>query len=147
MKSLNRVFLMGHLGFTPELHTGKSGRPYTRLRLATGRYKANEGGGFAESTDWHSVFVWGEEAKRCAEYLSIGAMVFVEGSLSYWQVATDVDTPKAESGYKNAIHADNIRFITYGRGAGATVENIIDVENLDNHQPPRNHNAVAHPVM
>jgi single-strand DNA-binding protein len=143
MKSLNRVFLMGHLGGAPELRTSKNGNPYTRLRLATNKFMAKEDGTKDTKTDWHSVFVWGDDANRCAEYLRTGALVFVEGSLSYWEVALEGTTEKSQTGYKNAIQADRIRFITYGRGA----ESEDSPENLDNPAPPRNHNAVAHPVM
>lgn len=140
MKSLNRVFLMGHLGATPELQTSRSGKPYTRLRLATNRFRMKDDGGKEESADWHSVFVWGDQAERCARWLTKGAMVFVEGSLTYWQVAMDGGTDTA---YKNAIHADDVRFITYGKGA----EFATGAENLDIPRGARNHNAVAHPVM
>jgi single stranded DNA-binding protein len=89
MKSMNRVFLMGHLGGAPELRTSKNGNPYTRLRLATNKFMAKEDGTKDTKTDWHSVFVWGDDANRCAEYLRTGALVFVEGSLSYWEVALE----------------------------------------------------------
>ena len=144
MKSLNRVFLMGHLGGAPELQTSKGGKPYARLRLATNRSQRREDGSYEDKAEWHSVFVWGDQAERCTRWLNKGALVFVEGALSYWQVALDGVGETAEKiGYKNAIHADNIRFITYGRNS----ESLSDMENLDNPPPSRNHNAVAHPVM
>jgi single-strand DNA-binding protein len=132
---------MGHLGRAPQLQSSKSGNPYTRLNLCTNRYLPKEDGGFEEKAEWHSVFVWGDQATKCAEYLRTGALVFVEGSLTYWQVAQERSDEK--TAYKNAIHADRVRFISYGKEA----EEPIDLENLDNPQVTRNHNAVAHPVM
>ncbi len=144
MKSLNKVFLMGHLGHSPELHESKSGRPYTRLNLCTNRYMPGKDGEDAsEKPEWHSIFVWGDQATKCTEYLRKGALVFVEGSLTYWQVAQESTGEKGKNGYKNAIHADHVRFISYGRAAEAPT----DLENLDIPSGSRNHNAVAHPVM
>ncbi len=145
MRSVNRVFLMGHLGQNPELQRSKAGKSYTRLSLATDRFKK---GASAEeesekpSTDWHSVFVWGEQAEHCVQYLRRGALVYVEGALTYWQVAqpTDVETAK---NYKNAIQAERVNFITYGK----RTETSEDAANVDNPAPARNHNAVAHPLM
>lgn len=135
MKTMNRVFLMGHLGHPPELMQSKNGKPYTRLNLATERYR---GPGEDKATDWHSIFVFGDDAQRCADSLGKGALVFVEGNLSYWKMASNGenrDTP-----YKNAVHADRVRFITYGKSA----DHAVSMENLDNLAAPRNHNAVAH---
>jgi single-strand DNA-binding protein len=126
-KSINRVFLMGHLGQKPELKTSRSGRPFTRLNLATARYRGPDS---EDSTDWHSVFVFGDEAERCAKWLDKGALVFVDGSLNYWK--SEAEQP--EKRYQNAISADRVNFITYGR----------HLETVDNSGTPRNHNAVAH---
>ena len=126
-QSMNKVFLIGHLGHRPELRTTKEGKPYARLRLATSRYM---GPGVEESTDWHSVFVFGDAAERCGQYLSKGARVFVQGNLRYWESQDE------KNKYQQAINADKVDFITYsGRS---------EAENVDNSGTPRNHNDVAH---
>ena len=134
-KSMNKVFLMGHLGRTPELHQSKGGRPYARLSVATNRRWTDAEDGLKEATDWHSVFVWGPLAERCANYLQRGALIFVEGSLTYWTVAQDAASP-----YKNAIHGHDVRFLTSPKAAGTLSESEI----LDIPEEARNHNAVAH---
>jgi len=135
MKTINRVFLMGHLGAKPELRLSKAGKPYTRLSLATRRYRGPDED---EATDWHSVFVFGAEAERCANWLDRGALLFVEGTLSYWQVTKEEENRAFP--YRNAINADQVRFISYGK----SMDNSVALENLDNPDSPRNHNAVAH---
>lgn len=134
-KCINKVFLMGHLGHQPELKTSRSGKPYARLNVATNRRWLDPEGGEKESTEWHSVFVWGALAERCTGYLKKGALVFVEGSLTYWHVATEEGSP-----YKNAIHGHDVRFLNHPRAPLAAAE----VENLDNPEEAVNHNAVAH---
>lgn len=144
MKSLNRVFLMGHLGHTPELIISKAGRPYTRLSVATNRTWMNGEDQREERTEWHSVFVWGQLAQNCTNHLRKGALVFVEGALSYWQVAE-------EKQYKNAIHGHEVKFLNFSGKASETTLGVdgadaLSVEDLDNPAPARNHNAVAHPA-
>lgn len=127
-KSMNRVFLMGHIGHKPEMRTSKEGKPFARLRLATARYRGPD---LPETTDWHSVFVYGNEADACVKYLEKGAMVFVEGNIRYWD-----NGEEDKNRYQQAITADQIRFITYSGRAS--------LENVDNSGVARNHNAVAH---
>ncbi len=134
-KSMNKVFLMGHLGRTPELQQSKAGRPYTRLSVATNRRWTDADEGTKEATDWHSVFVWGALAQRCVDCLQRGALVFVEGSLTYWSVAQE-----STAVYKNAIHGHEVRFLTSPKSAVT----LSDSENLDNPEEAGNHNAVAH---
>jgi single-strand DNA-binding protein len=156
MQSMNKVILIGRLAAKPELKQSRNGNPYTRLRLATRRLKGlKEDGANDETsgsdarhredrfhTDWHSVFVWGTTAENCARYLNKGALVSIEGSLSYWEVAQE-EQPTL---FKNAIRAEQVQFLTYGSPAGEEAERVEIVEILDNIEPPRNHNAVAHPA-
>jgi single-strand DNA-binding protein len=138
---MNRVFLMGHLGHAPELLESKNGKPYARLAIATNRVRYSEGQERETFTDWHSVFVWGKQAENCAEYLQKGALVFVEGHLSYWQ-------PSNEKLYKTAVQAERVQFLNTRQGLEAAFEgeNLSSSENLDNSEVSRNHNAVAHPA-
>lgn len=152
MQSMNKVILIGRLAAKPELKQSKNGNPYTRLRLATRRLKSQKDELVGEDaagaaprdredrfhTDWHSVFVWGTTAENCVRYLNKGALISIEGSLTYWEVAQD-----EQAQFKNAIRAEQVQFLTYGAPASPEAEH---VEILDNFEPPRNHNAVAHPA-
>lgn len=133
MKSMNRVFIMGNLGHAPELTESKNGRPYTLLRVATQKSRPRDDGGYEEIPEWHSIFVWGKLAETCARNLRKGALVFVEGSLSYWQ----------DSGgkiYKSAITAENVHFLNIRKVSEEQTTGI----HLDNPGSARNHDAVAH---
>jgi single-strand DNA-binding protein len=147
MKSMNRVFLMGHLGRKPELMISKAGRPYTRLNVATNRSWLNAEENWEERTDWHSVFIWGPLAERCTNDLRKGALVFVEGSLTYWQVAQESDKV-----YKNAIHGHEVRYLNPMRSGQPEMQAMtaeqdgVQAPDLDIPEPSINHNAVAHPA-
>ncbi|MGE0764178.1 MAG: single-stranded DNA-binding protein [Bdellovibrionales bacterium] len=107
MRSLNKVFLLGHVGHTPELLTTKAGQPYTRLSIATHRrWKEKEEEKWSESTDWHSVMVWGTLARICTDGIAKGALVFVEGQLSPYSQVREDGTQET----KLSIHAKKVSF-------------------------------------
>lgn len=144
MKTVNKVTLIGYLGANPELQISKTGKPYSRLRLATHRSFQNAEDKWETKTDWHSVFVWGPMAQRCCHDMEKGALLLVEGSLTYWQAAQQIE-------YKNAIHAFEVKLLAHGtKSADTAPESEIEEpprsEDLDNSEPSRNHNAVAHPA-
>lgn len=106
MKSLNKVYLLGNLGQAPELRTATNGQFYTRLSLATHRRWKGENEQWQELTDWHSVMVWGNQAKSCASRLTKGSPVFVEGQLSPYEGKNE----KGEKTFKLSIHAQRVTF-------------------------------------
>ncbi len=73
---VNRVTLVGRLGHDPELKATNSGKSVVTLDVATTEKWANE-----EHTEWHKVIVWGNTANACAQYLTKGKLVYVEGSI------------------------------------------------------------------
>ena len=139
MRTMNKVMIIGRLGQDPELMESRTGNPYTRLSLATDRWQRKEDGTSEEKPDWHSVFVWGADATRCACYLRKGALVYVEGTLTYWHIQKETNRE-----YRNAISADQVSFLTNPRAA---LEPAAEFERLDNSEGSRNHNAVAHPLV
>jgi single-strand DNA-binding protein len=146
MRSMNRVFLLGHLGQNPEVKLSQNGKPYTRLSLATNRVWTNAEDERQEKSDWHSVFVWGPLAEQCCHSLRKGSLVFVEGSLTYWKVAKTTNGTQ----YMNAIHGHEVRFLSSNKSPETAPLEPMSIEgapeNLDNFSEPRNHNAVAHPA-
>lgn len=90
MRSLNKVFLMGRLGQQPQLEESTKGTPFTRLSLATHRSRKSPGDNtWQETTDWHSVSVWGRQAQTCVDHLTKGSLVLVEGDIRTYTVERD----------------------------------------------------------
>jgi single-strand DNA-binding protein len=106
MKSINRVFLVGRLGSDPEMKTTKNGKTYARLSLATDKWSKLEDGKWEQKTEWHKVTVWGHEATKCADRLSKGAPVFVEGELSRYNYEQN-----GEKRFQTSITAQAISFL------------------------------------
>jgi len=84
---INKVILIGNLGADPELRATQSGTSVATLRLATSRKWKNKDGQLQDETEWHRVIVWAQSAEFCANYLSKGSKIYVEGRLQTrkWQ--------------------------------------------------------------
>lgn len=79
--SVNKAILVGRLGADPELRRLPTGRPVCEFRVATNHSKKGADGEYVDSTDWHRVVVWGNQAEPCKTYLAKGCEVFVEGRI------------------------------------------------------------------
>ncbi|RMD85523.1 MAG: single-stranded DNA-binding protein [Candidatus Dadabacteria bacterium] len=117
MASVNKVILLGNLGHDPELRHTANGRAVTTLRIATNEQWTDPSGQRQERTEWHNVVVWGRQAETCAQYLSKGRQVFVEGRLrtQKWQDQQGNERSRTE------IIADRVQFVG-GPAAVAPVE-------------------------
>ena len=104
--SLNKVTLIGRLGKDPETRYTGSGDQVCTLALATSRTWTPAGGGERqEATEWHTVVAWRKLAEQCAEYLTKGRLILIEGRIETrnWE---DKDTGKKV--YRTEIIADNM---------------------------------------
>ncbi len=81
MMSLNRAQLIGNLTRDPELRTTASGQSVVNFGIATNRSYKDRDGQKQEQTEFHNIVAWGKLADICAQYLSKGRKVFVEGRL------------------------------------------------------------------
>ena len=109
MASFNKVLLMGNLTRDPELRYTAGGSPVASLGLAVNR-KYRQGDEMKEETCFVDVTVWGKLGETCAEYLTKGRPVFVEGRLNF-------RTWETEDGQKRSkldVVAYNVQFL--GRG-------------------------------
>ncbi|MCP2605324.1 single-stranded DNA-binding protein [Candidatus Aminicenantes bacterium AH-873-B07] len=83
INSLNRVFLIGHLGGEPEVrYIAQGERAVARFSLATNEVyfdqAANEN---KKRTEWHRIVAWGKLAEFCEKYLTKGKQIYIEGKL------------------------------------------------------------------
>ncbi|MFC2108334.1 single-stranded DNA-binding protein [Candidatus Bipolaricaulota bacterium] len=79
--SLNRIILIGNLTADPELRYTPSGTARTRFSIAVNRQYKNASGQLQEETTFVPIVTWGSQAENCANYLSKGRSVAVEGRL------------------------------------------------------------------
>jgi len=79
--SLNRVILIGNLTADPELRYTPSGTARTKFSIAVNRQYKNASGQLQEETTFVPIITWGSQAENCANYLSKGRSVAIEGRL------------------------------------------------------------------
>jgi single-strand DNA-binding protein len=117
MAGVNKVILIGNLGRDPELRYTQGGQAVANFTLATTERFPTREGERQERTEWHRIVAWGRTAELCAQYLSKGRSVYVEGRLQTreWE---DRDGQKRRT---TEIVAQSVQFLG-GRegGAGAT---------------------------
>jgi len=94
----NKVILVGNLGKDPELKYTQTGRAVCNFNLAVNERWTDQNGDRQEKTVWVRVAAWGALGENCAQYLSKGRQVLVEGRL---------DDPGAWIGDDKEAHAQN----------------------------------------
>lgn len=102
---LNRVILIGRLTRDPELRYTPGGAAVTKMAIAVDRQFANRQG--ERATDFIDIVAWQKLAETCANYLSKGRLIAVEGRL---QVRSYDDSQGIRRKAAEVV-ADNVRFL------------------------------------
>jgi single-strand DNA-binding protein len=108
MANINRVVLVGNLTRDPELRHTPSGTAVCKLRVAVNTRQKDSSGQWVDKPNYFSISVFGNQAESCAQYLSKGRPVAIDGRLEWreWQ--------DRESGQKRQavdIIADSVQFL------------------------------------
>jgi single-strand DNA-binding protein len=112
--NINRVVLLGNLTRDPELRHTPSGMAVCSLRIAVNtRRKDGQTGEWTEKPNYFDVTVWGNQGENCAQYLSKGRPVAIDGRLE-WREWDAQDGTKRQA---VEIIADSVQFLG-GRGEG-----------------------------
>jgi single-strand DNA-binding protein len=106
--NINRVVLVGNLTRDPELRHTPSGTAVCKLRLAVNtRQKDQATGEWGDKPNYFDITVWGNQGESCANFLSKGRPVAVDGRLD-WREWTQDDGQKRQA---VEIIADSVQFL------------------------------------
>ncbi len=111
--SVNKVILVGRLGKDPEQFVTQNNRTRCKMVLATNHSFQDKEGQWQETTTWHPLTVWGKQAERCAQFLTKGSQVFVEGHIS----RREYTDPQGEKKWFTEVVGQRVIFL---RGVGGT---------------------------
>ena len=111
MASVNKVILIGRLGRDPELRYTQGGQAVANFTLATNERFANKSGEPQERTEWHRIVAWGKTGELCAQYLSKGRSVYIEGRLQ----TRDWEDKEGQKRSTTEIVAQNVTFLDSAR--------------------------------
>ena len=109
--NINRVLVTGNLTKDPELRSTPSGTSICKLRLAVNTRRKDSSGQWVDKPNYFDITVWGNQGESCAQYLSKGRPVAVDGRLE-WREWDAQDGTKRQA---VEIVADSVQFLG-GRG-------------------------------
>jgi single-strand DNA-binding protein len=112
--NINRVVLTGNLTRDPELRTTPSGTSVCGLRVACNTRRKDASGQWVDKPNYFDVTVWGAQGENCAQYLSKGRPVAVDGRLE-WREWEDQQGNKRQA---VDIIADSVQFLGSPAGDG-----------------------------
>jgi single-strand DNA-binding protein len=112
--NVNVVVVTGNLTRDPELrHTG-GGTAVCDLRVAVNSRRKDQSGNWVDKPNYFDVTVWGAQGENCANYLSKGRPVAIEGRLDWreWEAK--------DGGKRQAVQiiANTVQFLGSRDGAG-----------------------------
>ena len=108
MANINRVVLVGNLTRDPELRHTPSGTAVCKLRVAVNtRQKDQSTGQWGDKPNYFDVTVWGNQAESCAQFLSKGRPIAIDGRLD-WREWDAQDGTKRQA---VEIIADTVQFL------------------------------------
>ena len=113
--NINTVVITGNLTRDPELRSTPGGTAVCKLRVAVNsRRKDGQTGEWIDKPNYFDVTVWGAQGENCAQYLSKGRPVAVDGRLDWreWEAQ--------DGGKRQAIEiiANSVQFLGSRDGGG-----------------------------
>jgi single-strand DNA-binding protein len=115
MANINRVVLVGNLTRDPELRQTPSGTSVCGLRIAVNTRRKDSSGQWTEKPNYFDITVWGQQGENCAQYLSKGRPVAIDGRLE-WREWDAQDGTKRQA---VEVIADTVQFLgSRGDGSG-----------------------------
>jgi len=114
MANINRVVLVGNLTRDPELRHTPAGTPVCSLRIAVNSRRRDESGAWVDKPNYFDVSVFGNQAESCAQYLSKGRPVGIDGRLD-WREWDAQDGTKRQA---VQIIAESVQFLGSRDGGG-----------------------------
>jgi len=106
---VNRIVLVGRLAQEPELRYTQTGIAVGRFTIAVNRPFLNQQG--EREADFIDIVVWRNQAENCANYLSKGRLVGVDGRLQI----RSYETAEGQRRRVTEVVADRVEFLDRAR--------------------------------
>lgn len=121
--SLNRAMLIGNLTRDPELRKTANGQSVASFSIATNRSFTTQTGERKEQADYHNIVAWGRLAEICAQYLTKGKKIYVDGRIQNreWE-GTD-----GQKRYRTEVVVENMIMLDRAGNSGASFKGSSEV--------------------
>ncbi len=104
LASVNKVILIGNLGYDPEIKKTANEIPVLTVSIATSEMWKDSDGNKQTRTHWHRVVFWRKLAELAGQYLKKGSKIYIEGRLQTRSWMDDND----QKHFITEIIADNL---------------------------------------
>lgn len=101
---LNKVMLIGRLTRDPESRTTPQGVTVCNFSIATSRTWKDAQGNPQERTEFHNIVAWRRLGEICAQYLTKGRQIYLEGHLE----TRSWEDQAGQKKYRTEVIADNM---------------------------------------
>lgn len=101
---LNKVMLIGRLTRDPESKTTPQGVTVCNFSLATSRTWKDTQGNQQDRTEFHNIVAWRRLGEICAQYLTKGRQIYLEGHLE----TRNWEDQNGQKRYRTEVIADNM---------------------------------------
>jgi single-strand DNA-binding protein len=119
--NINRVVVSGNLTRDPELRSTPGGTSICGLRIAVNSRRKDESGQWVDKPNYFDVTVFGAQGENCAQYLSKGRPVAVDGRLNWRE--WEKDGVKRQS---VDIIADSVQFLGSREGGPGNGNGVVE---------------------
>lgn len=117
---MNSIILIGRLTKDPDLRYTQAGKAVCSFTLAVDRPYSGDN----KETDFINIVVWNKVGENCAQYLSKGRKVAVQGRLQIRNYEDD----KGYKKYITEVVANSVEFLEFGDKKGSNEDFGIDVD-------------------
>jgi single-strand DNA-binding protein len=127
--NVNVVVITGNLTRDPELRSTGSGMSVCDMRVAVNSRRKDQSGNWIDKPNYFDVTVFGAQGENCANYLSKGRPVAVEGRLDWreWEAKDGSGKRQAVSIIANSVQFLGSRGDNEGGGGGGRFQAQSDV--------------------
>jgi len=112
--NINRVILTANLTKDPELRQTPSGTSVCKLRVACNTRRKDGSGQWVDKPNYFDVTIWGAQGENCANYLSKGRAVAIDGRLE-WR---EWESQEGQKRQAVEIVAESVQFLGDGKNGG-----------------------------
>lgn len=114
--NLNKAMIIGNLTRDPESRTTPPGTTVTNFSVATNLVWTDTNGQRQEKVEYHNVVAWRKLGEICAQYLTKGSKVYIEGRLQ----TRSWDDQQGNKRYRTEIVAENMIMLDRASGSDKT---------------------------
>jgi len=114
--NLNKAMIIGNLTRDPETRSTPQGTTVTSFSVATNYVWNDQAGNRQEKVEYHNVVAWRKLGEICAQYLSKGSKVYIEGRIQ----TRSWDDQQGNKKFRTEIIAENMIMLDRASGGQNT---------------------------